>query len=97
MSLRSRIERLPPYASLLLLGVPWLIVECTKLVALVVAGTGHWLGGVAFLICGYGAGALGTERLFAVVKPKLLTLPWFARIWRHIGDLYSRARDQLKS
>jgi hypothetical protein len=45
MSLRSQIERLPAYPSLLLLGIPTLIVECTKLAALIVAGKGHWLEG----------------------------------------------------
>ncbi len=95
MSLRSQIERLPPYPSLLLLGIPWLIVECTKLAALIIAGSGHWLGGTASLICAYGAGALGTERLFVLVKPKLLKLPWFARLWGHASYLHARTRDRL--
>ena len=85
MSLRSHIERLPAYPSLLLLGVPLLMVECTKFAALVIAGKGHWLSGAAFLICAYGASAFGTERLFLIVKPKLLTLPWFATLWRYVS------------
>jgi hypothetical protein len=92
MGLRSAIERLPPYPSLLLLGIPWLIVETTKLVALALAGEGHWLSGAVFLVCAYGAGALGTERLFVIVKPKLLQLPWFARLWRYISRFYARLR-----
>jgi hypothetical protein len=97
MSLRSRIERLPPYPSLLLLGIPTLIVECTKLVALVVAGEGHWLEGATFMVGAYGASALVTERLFATVKPKLLKLPWFARSWRRISRFYAAMRDWLRS
>jgi hypothetical protein len=95
MSLRSRIERLPPYPSLLLLSIPTLVVECTKLVAFVVAGEGHWLTGMTFLICAYGASAMGTERLFKIVKPKLLKLPWFAHLWGYISRSYARLRDWL--
>ncbi len=96
MSLRTTIERLRPYPSLLLLGIPWLIVECSKLAALVVAGEGHWLGGATFLVGAYGAGALGTERLFVIVKPKLLTLPWFANLWRNVSCLCAVALDRLR-
>src|SRR5437868_11302497 len=96
MSVRTVIERLPPYPSLLLLGIPTLIVECTKLVALVVAGEGHWLTGAMFVACAYGASFFGTERLFVIVKPKLLKLPWFARMWRHVSSIYTTLRDWLK-
>jgi hypothetical protein len=33
------------------------------------------------IIAAYGCSLLLVERLFHVVKPKLLTLPWFARLW----------------
>jgi hypothetical protein len=92
MRLRKAIEQLPPYPSLVLLGIAWLIVESTKLAALALAGEGHWLGGASFLVCAYGAGALGTERLFVIVKPKLLKLVWFASIWRYASRIYSRLR-----
>jgi len=97
MSLRSRIERLPPYPSLLLLGIPTLLVECTKLAAVVVAGQGHWLEGAVFLACAYGASALVTERLFVIVRPKLMTLPWFARIWRQVAVIYAKVRKRVKA
>ena len=29
----------------------------------------------------YAISLLLVERLFSIVKPKLLTLPWFARLW----------------
>ena len=95
MGLRAAIERLPPYPSLLLLGVPWLAIESIKLVALVVAGEGHWLSGAAFYVCAYAAGAVGTERLFVIVKPKLVKLPWFARAWARLIGVYARTRNWL--
>ena len=79
--LRRRIEMLGPYQSLLLLLVPAATVEPLKLVALFVVGHGHWLGGVGVLAGAYCLSLLCVERLFRIVKPKLLTLPWFFRLW----------------
>jgi hypothetical protein len=42
-AIRRRIRQLGPYQSLMLLLLPLLLVEPLKLVALVVAGKGHWL------------------------------------------------------
>jgi hypothetical protein len=33
------------------------------------------------IVIAYAASLLLIERLFMIVKPKLLTLPWFARLW----------------
>ena len=66
---------------MLLLLVPMSVVEPLKLVAVAIAGEGHWLAGTAMAIAAYAASLLLVERLFKMVKPKLLTLPWFARLW----------------
>jgi len=97
MVLKSWIERLSPYPSLALLGVPTLIVECTKLAAFVVAGKGHWMEGAVFMALAYGASAIFTERLFVIVRPKLMKLPWFARVWTQITNLYEKLRNRMVS
>jgi hypothetical protein len=79
--LRRSIERLGPYQSLVLLLIPVSIVEPLKLIAVAVAGEGHWITGTAMIVIAYAASLLVVERLFRIVKPKLLTLRWFARIW----------------
>lgn len=79
--LRRRIQQLSPYQSLLLLFFPIATVEPLKIVALVVAGNGHWLSGTVTIIAAYATSLLVTDRLFRLVKPKLLMLPWFAAIW----------------
>lgn len=79
--IRRGIERLGPYASLCVLAVPLAIVEPAKLLALVVAGSGHWMTGTAAIVCAYALSLLVVERLFLIVKPKLLMLPWFAAWW----------------
>jgi len=80
--LRRAIQKLGPYQSLALLLVPVTLVEPLKLVALVVAGEGHWLTGTAMIVGAYAVSLLVVERLFKVVKPKLMSLSWFARLWK---------------
>ena len=80
-SLRRRIQKLGPYQSLALLAVPLACAEPVKLLALYVAGGGRWLTGTGMMIAAYAASLLVVERLFKVVKPKLLMLGWFALLW----------------
>ncbi|MGY3341409.1 hypothetical protein ACVWZ4_007371 [Bradyrhizobium sp. USDA 4472] len=79
--LRQAIDKLGPYQSLTLLAVPVCLVEPLKLIAVAVASEGHWITGTAMIIAAYAASLLIVERLFAAVKPKLLKLNWFAKLW----------------
>ena len=79
--LRRAIENLGPYQSLVLLAVPLCIVEPLKLGAVALAGAGHWFTGTAVIIAAYAASMLLVDRLFLIVKPKLMKLRWFARLW----------------
>ena len=87
--LRRRIQQLRPYPSLLLLIAPLAIVEPAKFLALLVAGKGHWLSGTVMIVVAYAASLLVIERLFRSVKPKLLMLNWFAKIWKKITKVRS--------
>jgi hypothetical protein len=90
-SIHRFLNRLGPYQALLTLAVPLAIVEPLKLVALFVVGGGHFIAGVLVMICAYAGSLFITERLFVVLKPKLLTLPWFAFAWRW----FVTVRDKL--
>jgi hypothetical protein len=81
---RGYIERLGPYQSLLLLSIPTGLVEPLKLIAVAVAGEGHWITGTVMIVVAYGFSLLFVERLFQIVRPKLLSLPWFARLWNWV-------------
>jgi hypothetical protein len=83
-SARGYIERLGPYQSLLILAIPTSLVEPLKLIAVAVPGEGHWITGTIMIIGAYGCSLLFVERLFQIVRPKLLTLPWFARLWNWV-------------
>lgn len=82
MKVRQYIQALGPYQSLALLAVPTATVEPLKLVAVAIAGTGHWMTGAAMIVACYTLSLVVVERLFIIVKPKLLTIPWFAKIWQ---------------
>jgi hypothetical protein len=89
-SARGYIGRLGPYRSLLILAIPTSLVEPLKLIAVAVTGEGHWITGTFMIIAAYGCSLLFVERLFRIVRPKLLTLPWFARLWNWV--LYVRGK-----
>jgi len=89
--LRRSIEGLGPYQSLVLLAIPVSLIEPLKLAAVAIAGEGHWLTGTIVIVCAYAASLLVVELLFRIVKPKLLTLPWFARLWNWFVALRGRA------
>jgi hypothetical protein len=65
------------------------MIEPLKIVAVVVAGKGHWLSGAATIAAAYVMSLLITERLFRLVKPKLMMLDWFAAIWVKASSLWS--------
>ena len=88
---RKQLERLGPYQALFLLAVPTLCVEPLKFLAVAIAGKGHWLTGAAMITAAYAFSLLVLERLFVIVKPKLLKLRWFAIIW----DWFVKIRTAL--
>jgi hypothetical protein len=81
---RDAIERLGPYQSLVLLAAPTSLIEPLKFVAVAIAGEGHWITGTAMIVAAYAGSFFVVERLFRIVKPKLLTLPWFAKLWAKV-------------
>jgi hypothetical protein len=59
----------------------------------VVVGTGHWIDGAAILALAYILSFSLVTRLFRIVQPRLLALPWFRegrawilRLWHTILD-----------
>jgi formate-dependent nitrite reductase membrane component NrfD len=78
---RRCLQKISPYLSLVMLLVPLLTVEPLKLLALIVAGKGHWFTGTGMILGAYALSLLVVERLFRVVKPKLMTISWFSKLW----------------
>lgn len=83
--LERRIARLPPYVALVVTFVPMLLAVPVKLAAVWLIARGQaWLG----LVLIVGVKVVGTAvlaRLFALTRPALMRLAWFARLhgrWR---------------
>lgn len=80
-----------------LLIVPACLVEPLKIVALFMAGKGHWVSGTAMIVGAYAVSLLIIERLFKVVKPKLMTLGWFSSSWNWILSYSAKFSPQYDS
>jgi hypothetical protein len=93
--LRRQIERLRPYPALFLVVGPLAVVEPLKLATLFIAGEGHWITSGLVMLFAYAVSLFATHWLFVIVKPKLLTLPWFARLWANFVGLRDKARRWL--
>jgi hypothetical protein len=87
---RRQLQQFGPYQSLGLILLPILLVEPLKVMAVFVAGDGHWLAGTGILVAAYASTLVFVERLFKVVKPRLMTMNWFASIW----TWFAAARDK---
>jgi hypothetical protein len=87
---RRRIQRLGPYQSMVLVALPVALVEPLKFASLFVAGKGHWLTGTGMIVTAYAISLLMVERLFKIVRPKLTTLGWFAKLWASYVALRNR-------
>ena len=88
---RRYLQALSPYLSIMLLTVPLVFVEPVKLVAVYVAGTGRWITGSIMLIAAYAISIYFIERLFRILKPKVMMLRWFATLWNSFVGMRDRA------
>ena len=72
--IRRLLERLGPYQYLALLAVPICLIEPLKLIAVLIIGEGRWITGAVIVTFAYAASLMVVDRLFMIVKPKLLNL-----------------------
>lgn len=95
--LEELISGLPAYAVLGLLALPFAIAEPAKIFAIYLMSTGHVIIGLALLIAAYLVSVLVVDRIFQAGKVKLLTIPWFAKLWIWISDYKDRLLTWMKS
>jgi hypothetical protein len=77
------IERLPPYATLLVFLVPVVLLFPIKLLGLWMLAHGSWLGAMATLALAKVVSMGVTAFIFDVTRPKLLQLAWFKWLYDH--------------
>ena len=75
------IASLPAYGVLVLLLAPFAVEELLKVWAIVLMGGGHFKTGLLIYIGCHVFSILVCERIFSAGKEKLMTIPWFARLF----------------
>ena len=76
--IRNWIVSLRPYPTLMLFAVPVIILEPVKPLAIYLIGTKHVVAGITLFVLGEIIKLVLVERLFAISREKLLSIPAFA-------------------
>lgn len=96
-ALETRVRALPPYGALCVFALPGILLFPVKLLALFAIGHGHAAWGVTVLVTAKVGGAALVARLYALTKPSLLSLAWFARWHDQFIDLKDRLLARLRA
>lgn len=88
--LQGAVAALPPYAILVLLGVPLAFAEPAKLYALVLMGQGHFTMGLATMAMAYLVSLVIVERIYHAGRAKLKTISWFAKLMEWLTGIRER-------
>ena len=91
--LREWVAGLNRYAALLLLVVPWLVLEPIKPMAFLLFARKHHLAATLLIVVGEVVKLTLFEQLFDMTKPKLMSFGWFA--WGY--GRWRAAIDHLRS
>jgi hypothetical protein len=89
--LAAAIERLPPYATLLIFLIPPIVLFPFKLLGLWMLAHGSWLGATTVLVLAKLVGTGVAAFIFDVTRPKLLQIGWFRWVYEHVLALLDRA------
>jgi hypothetical protein len=95
--LETFIIKLPPYGALVFFAAPSLLLVPVKLAALYFLSHGQATLGMATVV---GAKLVGTAlvaRIFALTRPSLMRIGWFAWVYERFTAFKTRIYDALKS
>jgi hypothetical protein len=93
----ARIAELPPYAALVAFLIPGAILVPFKLLAFWLIARGHALLGLEVFIVAKIVGTAFLARIFALTRPTLLTIGWFARFYAAFTAWRDRLYAYVKS
>ena len=95
--LGALIQRLPPYAVLMLLAVPFIVIEPAKVFALYWGAVGHPFQGLILLLIAQVVSILTCDRIFHVGYEPLMRIGWFKRLMTWLIGLRDKALGWAKS
>lgn len=91
------LHRLPPYPTLVLFLVPFVVLEPFKLWGMWAIATGRFAFGGTMLAVSHLVSIVLVERLFHATRDKLLTIGWFARAHGVVMRLYDWSLGRLRA
>ncbi len=95
--LERLIACLPPWAALLVFGVPVAALVPIKLLALYLFGQGHVMLGLELVLAAKLGGTAIAARLFQLTHPALMQLKWFARLYTPWKNWKDRVLAQVRN
>jgi hypothetical protein len=91
------LGRLPPYAALLALAVPFVIIEPIKAFALYWFGIGHLVQGGILYVISHLASLLIVDRIYHAAQTPLMRIAWFKRLMTWLAGIRQIGLDWAKS
>src|SRR6185437_10130078 len=91
--LKRGIEKLPPWAALIVFIVPFIVLLPLKFLEVYFIATRNWLGATLVLVLAKLLGLGVTAFVFDATREKLLQMPWFQRLY----DWFIWARDWARA
>ena len=91
------IGRLPPYVVLVLLAVPFVLIEPVKIFALYLIATGLPIRGIVLLAFAHLLSILTLDRIYHAGRGQLMKIAWFARLMAWLVRLRDRAFGWVKA
>lgn len=91
------IAALPPYGVLVLLAIPFIIIEPAKVFALYWIASGHLVQGPVLLVLAYVISILSCDRIYHSGHAKLMQIGWFNRLMDWLIALRNRGLAWVRS
>lgn len=89
--IEAALRALPPWAAVLAFFLPVLMLLPVKLFGIFLLGEGHALSALLLLLAAKVVGTAIVARLFQLVEPALMQIPWFA----HLYPRWKRWKDEV--
>lgn len=78
---RWLVTRLPAWATLLVMGLPGIVLIPAKLLGIWLLARGQLIAGIGLFILAKSVGVVLTVFLFEICRPKLMEMAWFAKAY----------------
>ncbi len=96
-NIEALIRRAPPWLALACFAIPLVSLLPFKLAGLWLLGKGHLFSGMSVFLSAKVVGTALGARIFALTRPALMQLAWFARLWAGLIRLREYVYARVKA